>query len=256
MSYPYFFITPENISEDKIILEGEPNNHLTKVLRVKLDTRVEFSDNIGSRYIATVFKINKKNTELRIIEKKDIFPENTQITLFQCMLKRSSMELVIQKAAEMGIYDLYPVKSKRVVVEDKDDDTKIKRWNKIAQESSKQCKRDFILKINEKVSLGEVVPDEFDLVYLPYEDIDPKTLKTANIIDDLIKLYKDKKTCFKNVKIGLIIGPEGGFEEREVNFLSSLGVKPVSLGKNILKAETASIFISSVIKYTASVFGR
>jgi len=256
MSHSYFFITPENVSEDKIILEGDEHNHLTKVLRAKLNEKVEFSDNISSRYIAQVFKINKKDTELKIIEKKSIFPENTLITLFQCILKRSSMELVIQKAAELGIYDLYPVNSKRVIVENKDDGTKIKRWDKIAKEASKQCKRDFMLKINEKISINEIVQDEFDMMYLPYEGVAPHTLEETNVIDDLVMFFKEKRTTCKTVKIGVIVGPEGGFDEQEVAFLSSYGAKPVSLGKNILKSETASIFISSVIKYVVDVFSR
>jgi len=254
MSYPYFFIDPENISADEIILEGDNHNHLIKVLRSKVKEIIEVSDNNNYRYIAEISEISKKDTLLKIIEKRKITSENIIITLFQCMLKRTSMELVIQKAAELGIQDFFPVKSKRVIVEDKDAEIKTKRWGKIAEEASKQCKRDFLLNIKDRISLDDISPSDFNVIYLPYEGLSKSSPGEINIIDDLKKLIGNNIDNKKPLRIGYIIGPEGGFEENEVSKLTLKGAKPISLGSNILKAETASIFLSSVIKYIASVF--
>ncbi|MDD3520571.1 MAG: RsmE family RNA methyltransferase [Actinomycetota bacterium] len=253
MSNPYFFIDSENISSNEIIIDGDNHNHLTKVLRARIKEKVDISDNKEYRYTAEIFEINKKRTLLKITEKRKITEEKIKISLFQCMLKRSSMELVIQKAAELGIYDIFPVKSKRVVTEDKSGVLKTKRWEKIAEEASKQCKRDFILKINGRISFDDIEPLSFDIMYLPYEELDKASLKEKNVINDL-KDLRDKANLSQNLKIGFIIGPEGGFEESEVHKLTLKGAKALSLGSNILKAETASIFLSSIIKYTSSVF--
>jgi 16S rRNA (uracil1498-N3)-methyltransferase len=164
------------------------------------------------------------------------------------------MELVIQKAAELGIQDFFPVKSKRVIVEDKDAEIKTKRWGKIAEEASKQCKRDFLLNIKDRISLDDIRPSDFNVIYLPYEGLSKSSPGKINIIDDLKKLIGNNIDNKKPLRIGYIIGPEGGFEENEVSKLTLKGAKPISLGSNILKAETASIFLSSVIKYIASVF--
>lgn len=254
MSYPYFFIEPANINSGEIIIEGDNHNHLTRVLRAKLKDIIEFSDNKNYRYITKIIEINKKNTLLEIIERKKIAPENIMITLFQCMLKRTSMELVVQKAAELGINGIFPVKSRRVIIEDRSADDKTKRWGKIAEEASKQCKRDFILNINERISLTDIRPSDFDVMYLSYEELDKSSVKDINIIDDLKELIKKRSDSLQTLKIGFITGPEGGFEEKEIKDLVLKGAKPISLGSNILKAETASVFLASIIRYTASVF--
>ncbi len=254
MSYPYFFIKPANIHVNEIIIDGDNHNHLIKVLRAKIKDIIEISDNKNFRYITKISEINKKNTQLEIIERRKIIPENIIITLFQCMLKRNSMELVIQKSAELGINEIFPVKSRRVIIEDKSVDDKTKRWEKIAEEASKQCKRDFLLNINERISFDNIRPSDYDVLYLSYEELDSSSLKNANIIDGLGSLVKERSGASRSLKIGFVTGPEGGFEENEVKELAFKGAKPISLGSNILKAETASIFLSSIIKYTTSVF--
>ncbi len=254
MSYPFFFISPENISDTQIIINGDDHRHLIKVLRAKINEKIEVSDNKTYKYTAEIVQINKDNSHLRIIEKRKIIPETTLITLFQSLLKRTSMELVIQKASELGIYEIFPVKSVRVVAEDRNFEEKIKRWEKIAKEASKQSKRDYLPKIHKKILINDIKPADFDLLYLCYEELKKESFKKINIVNDLKSYIKNRKDVTGQLKIGFMVGPEGGFEKKEIEMLTLKGARPISLGNNILKAETAAIALSSIIRYSADVF--
>jgi 16S rRNA (uracil1498-N3)-methyltransferase len=281
MSYPYFFISPENINENNIEIFSDDLKHLSKVLRSKAGDKVEVSDNYKYRYLTEIINIKKDKAVLKILKKLEIKKNAIKIFLFQCILKRSSMEFVIQKATEIGLDAVIPVKSKRIVVNEKYDNQKLSRWNKIALEASKQSKRNFKCEILNEFTINDVNPQEFDIFFVPYEKINPLEIKNKNIIDNLkyilknyIKNNKLTKTPIifsetadnnkvllnpelnydNNLKIGFIIGPEGGFEGKEVDDLINKGATPVSLGSNILKAETAAMFMSSIIKYTVEAY--
>lgn len=254
MSYPFFFIGPENISDDEIIIDGDEHRHLIKALRAKINEKIVVSDNKDYKYIAEISRINKNDSYLKIIKKIKIIPETTLITLFQCMLKRTSMELVIQKTTELGIYEIFPVKSIRVVAEDRDFDEKIKRWEKIAKEASKQSQRAYLPEIHKKILISEIRPADFDLLYISYEGQKKESLKRINIIEDLKNFISDRKDLNRQLRVGFLIGPEGGLEDNEAKMLKDKGAKLISLGENILKAETAAVALSSIIRYAADVF--
>ncbi|MCL4385317.1 MAG: 16S rRNA (uracil(1498)-N(3))-methyltransferase [Actinobacteria bacterium] len=289
MSYPYFFISPENINENNIEIFSDDLKHLSKVLRSKTGDKVEVSDNYKYRYLTEIIDIKKDKAVLKILKKLEIKKSAIKIFLFQCILKSSSMEFVIQKATEIGLETIIPVKSKRIVVNEKYDNQKLSRWNKIALEASKQSKRNFKCEILNELSINDINPDEFDIFFIPYEKINPLEIKNKNIIDNLKYILKNyiknnnlttptiifSETADKtadndkillnpllnpelnydnNLKIGFIVGPEGGFEEKEVDDLVNKGATPVSLGSNILKAETAAVFMSSIIKYTVEAY--
>ncbi|MHB1335845.1 MAG: RsmE family RNA methyltransferase [Candidatus Humimicrobiaceae bacterium] len=277
MSYPYFFISRENISGDQIEITSDDLKHLIQVLRAKLGDKVEISDSIGYRYITEIIEIKKNKALLKILDKSEIKKITIEVYLYQCILKRSSMELVIQKAAETGLSAVIPVKSNRMVVSRKNDNEKLSRWQKIALEASKQSKRNFKCDVLSELSLADIDPGKFDVFYIPYEEIDPEEIKKKNIVTSLkeileerrkrqktASLFSGKTDCSKDdklalnpepdLKIGFIIGPEGGFEESEVEFLANKGAVKLSLGRNILKAETAAIFMSSIIKYTLEIY--
>jgi len=280
MSYPYFFVSPEYVKDNNILITGDDAKHLIKVLRVKIKERIEVSDNQNFRYIAEAIEIRKNEVLLKIIQRKAIshYKGNFKIkvALFQCLLKKSAMEFVIQKNTELGIDEIIPVRSKRVVVNEKVKSSKLCRWNKIAIEASKQCKRDFILQVKDEILVEDIKPQNYDLFYIPYEvikyedlisvlgvdnkdvnDINFLKFKKNNVFKDINFIFKEKKKLINDkgknkeeINIGFIVGPEGGFEVEEVNLLSSLGAIPISLGENILRADTASIFLSSIIKYS------
>jgi 16S rRNA (uracil1498-N3)-methyltransferase len=187
------------------------------------------------------------------------------------------MELVIQKAAETGLNVVIPVKSSRIAVSEIKDNKKLLRWQKIALEASKQSKRNFKCEVLNELNLNDIDPGKFDVFYMPYEEIDPEEIKKKNIVVSLKEILEERRKRQKimsvvsgsedypkidklnagreaDLKIGFIIGPEGGFAESEVQFLAKKGALSLSLGSNILKAETAAIFMSSIIKYILEIY--
>ena len=277
MSHPYFFISRENISGSQIEILGDDLKHLSQVLRAKPGDKVEISDNCSYRYDTEIIEIKKNSAQLKILNKSEIIKSQIEVYLFQCILKRSSMELVIQKAAETGLNVVIPVKSSRIAVSEIKDNKKLLRWQKIALEASKQSKRNFKCEVLNELNLNDIDPGKFDVFYMPYEEIDPEEIKKKNIVVSLKEILEERRKrqktmsvvsgsedCLKidklnaereaDLKIGFIIGPEGGFSESEVQFLAKKGALSLSLGSNILKAETAAIFMSSIIKYILEIY--
>ncbi|MCX6346375.1 MAG: RsmE family RNA methyltransferase [Actinobacteria bacterium] len=277
MSHPYFFISRENISGSQIEILGDDLKHLSQVLRAKPGDKVEISDNCRYKYGTEIIEIKKNSAQLKILNKSEIIKSQIEVYLFQCILKRSSMELVIQKAAETGLNVVIPVKSSRIAVSEIKDNKKLLRWQKIALEASKQSKRNFKCEVLNELNLNDIDPGKFDVFYMPYEEIDPEEIKKKNIVVSLKEILEERRKRQKimsvvsgsedypkidklnagreaDLKIGFIIGPEGGFAESEVQFLAKKGALSLSLGSNILKAETAAIFMSSIIKYILEIY--
>ena len=155
------------------------------------------------------------------------------------------MEFIIQKAVELGVYDITPVEMKRCVVKltDKDKTKKIQRWQKIAEVASKQSGRNRIPKINDVNSVKNIcnLCMEYDIVIVAYEKEKENKLR-----DELEKL---KSNSIENLKIAILIGPEGGIDETEINLLKENGAKIVTLGNRILRTETVALNILSIIMY-------
>ena len=276
MSHPYFFISRENISGSVIEILGDDLKHLSQVLRARPGDKVEISDNFQYRYDAEIIEIKKNSAQLRITNKSEIIKSLIEVYLFQCILKRNSMELVIQKAAETGLNAVIPVRSSRVAVSEAKDEKKLLRWQKIALEASKQSKSNFKCEVLGDTGLTDIDPGKFDVFYMPFEETDPEEIKKTNIFASLGEILKERSgiqnntgvflesgnyakanksnTAAGGLKIGFIIGPEGGFNESETLFLAGKGAVMLSLGSNILKAETAAIFMSSVIKYILEIY--
>lgn len=271
MSYPYFFISRENVSDNTIFITGKNYNHLVRVLRVKSGDKVEISDNEAKRYITEVAEIKKEKAILLIKKVRNITKSYPMLTLFLSILKKDAMELAIQKTAEIGIDEIVPVFSGRVVVNiDKNKiGSRISRWNEIAAGASKQCRRDFLCRVFNAVKINSLNTSLFDIFFIPVEN--NFFSKDCISIGEIADFFKSRKDRFKNgirkdkyavrseedkpksknglKKIGYLIGPEGGFEDKELEILIKKGAVPVNFGKNILRAETASIYFLSVLDY-------
>ncbi|MGM0365049.1 MAG: RsmE family RNA methyltransferase [Actinomycetota bacterium] len=234
MSYPYFFINPDSIDGENIVLAGDDFNHLVKVLRAQVGSRVMLSDNKSLRYEADLAAVKKNHALLSVVSRQKIERSFPQATLFQCILKKAAMELVLQKACEIGADTIVPVISGRVVVDPGRVGSKIGRWQKIAEQACKQSKRNFITTVAEPADIKTVSPSGYSLFYLPYEE---------SSRDLLLGNGQSHKS------IAVLTGPEGGFERQEVELLKKKGAAAVSLAKNILRAETASLYMLSVIDY-------
>ena len=235
-----FFVNSNQIENDTIYIIGGDAKHISQVLRMKKDENVFVCNKEnGNRYLAKIFNIEKDKVICTIIQNEETTEPKIQITLFQGLPKSDKMELIIQKAVELGVYEITPVEMKNCIAKIKDEDKKITRWQAISESASKQSKRTIIPKINkvEKIKNLKDKINDYDLVIFAYEN--EKNISLKNILND-----------YKNIsKIAIVIGPEGGFDKEEAKELENSGAKGVSLGKTILRTETASIAMISMIMY-------
>ena len=199
----------------------------------------------NKNYLTNIYAINKESILCNIF--KEINESNeldAKVTIFQGLPKSDKMEYIIQKNIELGAYCITPVIMKRCVVKlenNKDITKKIERWQKIAESAAKQSNRDIVPEVEMPITIENLYKklNEFDLTILAYEQENKNTLKKE------LQNIKD----LKNAKIAVIIGPEGGIDNIEANSLISKGAKPVTLGKRILRTETAAIMVMSNIIY-------
>jgi len=241
MSHPYFFISPSQATGTKILLSDRNElKHLCRVLRCKPGDTVYFSDNESAVYHTRILTIDKDEGLFEIEEKHNLKKSVIGKTLFQCILKKNAMEFVIQKSVEIGAGSIIPVISSRVVPDISDKKNKHQRWQKIADEAAKQCKRQSRCLIGEPVKITNIDPSSYKLFYVPHEAV--SAIKGSGLASQLMLLEPPSN-------IGVLIGPEGGLSEDEVNMLETKGAVITGLGKNILRAETASIYFLSVLDY-------
>lgn len=240
---PKFFVKDNQVKEDRIVIENEDVNHIKNVLRMKKEDELQVCViPEGINYKVKIDSIDK-NIICKIIEKiEETTESNIDITIFQGIPKFEKMELIIQKNTEIGVKKIVPVMMERTVVKlnSKDMSKKIERWNKIAEIAAKQSGRDIIPEVSSIIKVNEIPEDEFDAVFVAYENEKENTLK-----NELLKL-KDKKEKYN---IAIVIGPEGGISENEITLLEEKKARFVSLGKRILRTETAGIVMASNILY-------
>lgn len=247
-----FFVNKDNIFEqqDKIFIDNsEDIKHITKVLRLTLGDEIEVCNMDSMDYIASISNMDKKLIECKIHQKYLSRTEAPiEVVLFQAIPKSSKMDLIIQKNVEIGVSKIIPIISQRCVVKIKDKSSemkKIERWQKIAGEAAKQCKRGIIPQIGEMLEMKDInnAFDDFDMIIIPYEEEKSRGIRKAITGKDNIN------------KIGIIIGPEGGFTKEEVLEVGKLGGFSVSLGPRILRTETAGLVATSVLMYELGDLG-
>ncbi len=228
-------IESKNIHLDKIIIDDKNDvNHLKNSFRVKEGEIIRAVDG-ENEYICKVLVVEKKEITLEIIEtRKDDSIKNTEVTAGLSIIKNDKMELTIQKLTEIGIDKIIPLETKRTIVklsEKKD------KWDVIVKEATKQCQRVRLLEIENIKKLKDVDYSQYDLVIVPYECEEEYSLK--NLLRGLETVPK---------KVLYLIGAEGGFDISEIEYLKSMeNVRIVTLGKNILRAETASIVVGGIL---------
>lgn len=249
---PKFFVKQEQINGDIIIIQGQDVNHIKKVLRAKIGDELQICNSQnGENFLCDIKEIENENILCKIkqeIEEK--VESNIEVTIFQGLPKADKMEYIIQKSVELGVYDITPVEMKRCVVklDEKDKNKKQVRWQKISEVAAKQCGRDIIPQINRIINTKNICEliKKYDIVLVAYENEKEKTLK------EQLKLIKEKMQKLEKdelIKIGIVIGPEGGLEERDVQDLKENGAKIITLGKRILRTETVALNVLSVIMY-------
>ena len=236
----HFFVSEEQINGENAYIEGSDVNHIANVLRMKPGEELLISVKGDWDYLCKIVDIETDRVNLKVLESMEQRELPVNITLLQGIPKSDKLEMIIQKAVELGVSEIIPVKTKRVVVkiDEKKVDTKVNRWNAIAESAAKQSKRSIIPKVHEPMSIDnalEIVKD-FGVKLIPYENADGID-KTRKILDHMDKT--------KNIAV--FIGPEGGFEESEVDSIKNSGFEVITLGKRILRTETAGLALLSNI---------
>ncbi len=240
-----FFVPETQKNKNEISIKGLDVNHISNVLRLKPEENLLITiKETEESFIAKIKQITKERVLCDIIEKiQNTVESNVIIDLFQGLPKFDKMEYIIQKSTELGVRKIIPIEMERCVVklDQNQKDKKIERWKKIAEVAAKQSKRDIIPEIEDIKKVEEICNNtqKYDIILLAYENENKITLK-----QELKKINKKE-----NLKIGIIIGPEGGLSEKEVSTFEQRGIKSVSLGKRTLRTETAPIVMISDIIY-------
>lgn len=244
---PKFFIKTENLKEnEEIWITGSDVNHIKNVLRKKIDDKINIcNSDTQKNYECVIKNIEENKIVCKILDEvKSLAESNLNITIFQGLPKSDKMELIIQKATELGVKTIVPVITKRTVIKlkDKDKQNKVDRWQKIAEVAAKQSGRDIIPTIENIINITNIKFDEFDKIFVLYENEEKISIK-----DEIEQLKNDNK---EELNIGIVIGPEGGFAESEIEQLRlNQNVSVVTLGKRILRTETVALVVSGILMY-------
>lgn len=248
---PKYFVKEEQINEKQIDIIGQDVKHIKNVLRMKIGDKLELCNcETQENFYCEISNIEKEKIQCTILEKIEQNAEsNVEVTIFQGLPKADKMEYIIQKSVELGTYDITPVEMKRCVVklDVKDKTKKIERWQKISEGAAKQCGRNIIPTINGIINVKNIcqqIPN-YDIVLVAYEKEDENSLK--NELQKIKKEYSNQKKS--KIKIGIVIGPEGGLEEKDVELLKENNAKIITLGKRILRTETVALNTLSIIMY-------
>ena len=240
-----FFVEPHQIDEEahQIHITGSDVNHISNVLRMKTGEELWISDGSKYEYRCTIESFEPDEVLLHIVYSQE--PEYElpcRIYLFQGLPKEDKMELIIQKAVELGAYEIIPVETKRCVVklDGRKSAKKTARWQQISESAANQSKRMLIPNVHEVLTFREALKyaESMDVRLVPYE---------------LARGMQETKEILAGIEpgqsVGIFIGPEGGFEEKEIETAIEGGAKPITLGRRILRTETAGLAILSVLMF-------
>ena len=232
------FFTTE-IQPNTAVVRGDDVKHIAKVLRLRAGDRVQLCDGNGSECEAAIRNLSPDAVTFDTEPWRPAESEPcAKITLFQCLPKAGKMETIIQKCVELGADRFVPVQSERCVVVLKPPyDGRIERWQRVSEEAAKQSRRGRIPKVENPCALNKLSFDGFSTVLVAYENEHTVSLKAA------------LRSAERPESIALLIGPEGGFSDAEIEWLTSHGAASVSLGLRILRTETAGMAALAQILY-------
>lgn len=239
---PKFFVNPESISENRIVITGSDAKHIGAVLRMKKNEKLIVCNGQNIDYDCIIKDISKEAVELEVIERqRNSIEPKIKVRLYQSLPKSDKMDFIVQKCVELGVDEIVPMITDYTVskVDDlKRFEKKLERWNKISESASKQCMRGKIPSVLNIVSFSEAVKSIFDLdrAIIPYEKESSKSLRSSI-------------SGFDGKSIAVFIGPEGGFSDCEIQMAVDNKIEPVTLGNRILRTETAGMVVLANIMY-------
>ena len=240
----HFFVPPSQVEETEIVIRGSDVNHMKNVLRMKPGEEVSVSDGNNCRYLWRITEYMETGEAiLTVIQREENDTElPSKIYLFQGLPKQEKMEFIVQKAVELGVYQIIPVALKRCVVklDEKKARKKVSRWQEISKSAAKQSGRGIVPEVKNVLSWKEALElaAKLDVRLIPYE-----------LAEGMDKTKKLLAAIQPGQSIGIFIGPEGGFEKAEVSEALEKGAEAVTLGRRILRTETAGITTLSVLMF-------
>ena len=240
----YSFFTEDSLIQgETAILKGPDVNHIKNVLRMKPGEKVRVSNGRDRSYQTEIGEFTEDSVICRILCEEEGGTElPSRIHLFQCLPKQDKMELVIQKNVELGVAQIIPVASRRSIVklDQKKADAKVARWNAIAKSAAEQSKRLFVPEVTQVMTFAEALSyaAPFAKKAIPYENAEGMKATKAFV-----------ESLEKGEDIAVLIGPEGGFEPEEVEMAVKAGFLPLTLGKRILRTETAGMAFNAVLMF-------
>ena len=238
-----FFAEPGQIVEKEIVITGADVNHIRNVLRMRADEEVLIADGQGAEYRCKLTELGENEVRAQILWKLDGNAElASAITLFQGLPKSDKMDLIVQKCVELGVDRIVPVSTKRAVVklDAKKEQTRLKRWKTISESAAKQSGRGVIPEVSGVMSFGKALEEakKLDVLLIPYERAEHMT-ETRRVMGEIRP----------GQSVGIFIGPEGGFEESEVEEAVAAGAQAITLGRRILRTETAGLAVMAMLGY-------
>ncbi len=239
----HFFVTPAQIADGYAVITGQDVNHIRNVLRMKQGEQVGIRDGISRSYVCELETIEADEIRARIVSEDTGLSElPARLYLFQGLPKSDKMELIIQKAVELGIHQIIPVATRRTVVklDKKKEESKVKRWNAIAESAAKQSGRMVIPEVTGVMTLKEAYnyASDFDMNLIPYE-----------LAEDMTQTKEIVSRIRPGMQAGIFIGPEGGFDVEEVEQAIAAQIHPITLGRRILRTETAGMTVLSILMF-------
>lgn len=244
-----FFLPPECIEQVRVRVTGDTAYQIRTVLRFRPGERFTVLDNAGSEYIVELERYDGNIAWAIIRAKKKIESECAlKLHLFQAILKGENFEIALQKCTEIGVCAFTPVLTRRVVAKtDQETGNRITRWQRVIKEAAEQSARGFLPVLNQPVELKEACRRVKGVSFILWEK------ESRYMIGNMLESYIAPGIASQ---LNLFIGPEGGFEESEVEFARSQGITPVSLGRRLLRSETSALVASSIVFYHYGDLGR
>ena len=238
-----FFAEPGQIGEKEIVITGADVNHIRNVLRMRADEEVLIADGQGAEYRCKLTDLGENEVRAQILWKLDGNAElASAVTLFQGLPKSDKMDLIVQKCVELGVDRIVPVSTKRAVVklDAKKEQTRLKRWNTISESAAKQSGRGVIPEVSGVMTFGKALEEakKLDVLLIPYERAE-NMAETRRVMGEIRP----------GQSVGIFIGPEGGFEESEVEEAVAAGAQAITLGRRILRTETAGLAVMAMLGY-------
>jgi len=232
-----YFVEDNNIKDGLVKISNSDFHHIKNVMRLKIDDKIIVTNFSGKVFLTRISEYNKNVVVLEIIKEENPVPNTFNLSIAQTLIKRDNFELVLQKVTELGISDIYPIKTSRSIIKIDNFEKKLIRYNTIVKEASEQSERTILPIIHDLCPIKDLPYKKYDLVLVAHaRETDNNSLSSViNGID-------------KTKKVLVLVGPEGGFTKEELAYLADKAIF-VSLGKTILRSETAAIYIASSFRY-------